>query len=553
MRRLTPPFDPAARGETPAAFGRRCIPSPPHRAERRAVGTPGSGGVAPRSNTPGIAPHRAQHAHRGPRSALVAPFRRGPHGADCAPWGGGGRIAALGAMLEFHHGLLALAVTVLVSTVFTVAFAANVHAAQQVPADEQQALRARIEQRYDVVPLSGGVALRPKSPRDDVRLIEISDTIAINGVAVSGRELRERVGADADTILRLSYLDAKALGELFGPVAAEREIRPEKEAPVEPVVPPAPDRSSRRIHRSGGDRVRIFGDAVVNEGEEVTGQVVAVLGSVRVDGEVGDQVVAVLGSVDLGPHAVVHGDVVTVGGQLRRASGSQINGAVTEVSLGDLGARINAPWLDGWGPVYVFGGFRPVARLVGTTFRFVLLALAGCLALVVARRGVEGSAQRVTDDPVKTTLIGLVAWLLFLPLFVLTAIVLAISLIGIPLLLLLPFAVVVLLLMSVVGFSGTACAVGQWARRRSGIATTSGFADICLGILIILLPLLAGRVLALGGWTFSPVVFLLVATGLAVEFLAWASGFGAVLTNAFSRWQATRPVRSTPQTARPAP
>src|SRR6266516_3450082 len=444
-----------------------------------------------------------------------------------------------------------LALTVLASTVFTVAVAitANVHAAQQVPADEHEALRARIEQRYDVVPLSGGVALRPKSPRDDVRLIEISDTIAINGVPVSGRELRERVGADADTILRLSYLDAKALGELFGPVAAEREIRPEKEAPLEP----AADRSSRRIHRSGGDRVRIFGDAVVNEGEEVTGQVVAVLGSVRVDGEVGDQVVAVLGSVDLGPHAVVHGDVVTVGGQLRRASGSQINGAVTEVSLGEVGARINAPWLDGWGPVYVFGGFRPVARLVGTTFRFVLLALAGCLALVVARRGVEGSAQRVTDDPVKTTLIGLVAWLLFLPLFVLTAIVLAISLIGIPLLLLLPFAVVVLLLMSVVGFSGTACAVGQWARRRSGIATTSGFADICLGILIILLPLLAGRVLALGGWTFSPVVFLLVATGLAVEFLAWASGFGAVLTNTFSRWQARRATRSTPPTSAPTP
>src|SRR5207247_273068 len=237
---------------------------------------------------------------------------------------------------------------------------------------------------------------------------EISDTIAINGVPVSGRELRERVGADADTILRLSYLDAKALGELFGPVAVEREIRPEKEPPLEP----AADRSSRRIHRSGGERVRIFGDAVVNEGEEVTGQVVAVLGSVRIDGEVGDQVVAVLGSVDLGPHAVVHGDVVTVGGQLHRASESQIRGAITEVSLGDLGARINAPWLGGWGPVYVFGGFGPVARLIGTTFRFVLLALVACVAFVVARRGVEGSAQRVADDPVKMIVIGLIAWVL---------------------------------------------------------------------------------------------------------------------------------------------
>jgi hypothetical protein len=43
-----------------------------------------------------------------------------------------------------------------------------------------------------------------------------------------------------------------------------------------------------------------------------------------------------------------------------------------------------------------------------------------------------------------------------------------------------------------------------------------------------------------------------VATGLGVEFLAWASGFGAMLTNTFSRWQARRAARSTPQTPSPA-
>src|SRR2546426_4244593 len=97
----------AARGETPAAFGRRCIPAPPHRAEKRAVGAPAADCVAPPSNIPDIAPHRAQDARWGPRSAVVAPLRRGPHGADCAPWGGSsGRLAALGATLEFHHGLL---------------------------------------------------------------------------------------------------------------------------------------------------------------------------------------------------------------------------------------------------------------------------------------------------------------------------------------------------------------------------------------------------------------------------------------------------------------
>jgi ATP-dependent helicase/nuclease subunit B len=41
-------------------------------------------------------------------TAVVAPLRRGPHGADCAPWGGSaGRLAALRATPDFHHGLLA--------------------------------------------------------------------------------------------------------------------------------------------------------------------------------------------------------------------------------------------------------------------------------------------------------------------------------------------------------------------------------------------------------------------------------------------------------------
>src|SRR6266496_5114196 len=63
--------------------------------------------VAPPSNIPDIAPHRAQDARWGPRSAVVAPRRRGPHGADCAPWGGSaGRLAAIGATPDFHHGLL---------------------------------------------------------------------------------------------------------------------------------------------------------------------------------------------------------------------------------------------------------------------------------------------------------------------------------------------------------------------------------------------------------------------------------------------------------------
>jgi hypothetical protein len=68
-----------ARGETPAAFGQRCIPPPPQRAGKRALGAPGSGCVAPRSNTHSILARRALPD---------------------------GRLAGLGATLDFHHGLL---------------------------------------------------------------------------------------------------------------------------------------------------------------------------------------------------------------------------------------------------------------------------------------------------------------------------------------------------------------------------------------------------------------------------------------------------------------
>ncbi len=136
-----------------------------------------------------------------------------------------------------------------------------------------------------------------------------------------------------------------------------------------------------------------------------------------------------------------------------------------------------------------------------------------------------------------------------------TAVILAISIIGIPLLLLLPFVVLFLLVLALAGFSGTALAVGQWARRRFSLSISPGLLDVSLGVLLIFLPLLLGRIIALGGWATGPVSFLLIAAGVGLEFVAWSAGFGAVLTNAFGRWQARRsvsaPVVPTPPPAMP--
>jgi hypothetical protein len=423
--------------------------------------------------------------------------------------------------------------------------------AQATQDDEQQrSLRTRIEETFDVVPLTDGLALRPKSRIRDVRLIEIAadGEISINGSPVTGSELRERLGTNAEPVMRVSYLDPDARRALF---AARETTAPEpvEKAPadVEAAPPPARDETPRRARRGYGDRVRIFGDVDVAEDESVSGQVVAVIGSVRIDGEVGDQVVAVLGSVNLGPKAVVRGDVVSVGGRVNRAPGAQIRGGVTEVALADIDIPIHVRRpIEWWGPMYMFGGFGAVPRLIGSTFRLLLLVLFAGLALIIARPTVEAAALRLSENPVQATFVGIATQVLLVPTLILAAIVLAISIIGIPLLLLLPFVVLILLMLALVGFAGAATAVGQWLRGRTGMPSAGGLVDVALGVLVILLPLLVGRVIGLAGWPINPVAFLLVALGLAVEFLAWTSGFGAVLTNAFSRWQARRASRLSP-------
>ncbi|CAN5360148.1 hypothetical protein BH23ACI1_BH23ACI1_30070 [soil metagenome] len=444
------------------------------------------------------------------------------------------------------------------ATALFIVLAAGV-AGQQQTGPERTALRTQLEERFDIVPLSDAVGLRPKTRMGDVRLIEVADTISINGVVVTGRELRDRLGRDAEAILRLSYLDAEARRVLFaapapsadsGPVRAPEASEPalEQVAPLPPSPPTAPEPPTRGRQRASGDRVRIFGDIHVRENESLSGQAVAVMGSVRVDGEVGDQVVAVMGSVHLGPNAIVRGDIVSVGGRVVRAAGAQVGGDVTEVSLGGGGTgRLRGlPLVIGPGLTGYWDGFSAVPRLIGTTFRLLLLALLASVVLLVARPVVEGAAQRVSDTPIPTILVGMLAGIMLGPVLFLLSMILIISIVGLPLLIAIPFLLIALLLMALAGFSGTAYSIGQWARRRLGLTPSSPFLDVSLGVLIILLPLLLGRVLALAGWWGGPIALLFVVVGFSLEFLAWSSGFGAVLMNGFGRWQARRVVRAAP-------
>lgn len=397
-------------------------------------------------------------------------------------------------------------------------------------------LGAQVERRFDVLPLRDGLALRPKAPGAAVRSIEIAGgTIALDGAPATGAELRARLGADADLVLRLSYLDEAQRRALFslpaGPASPAAPASPADVAPPPP--PPPPPAPQRRRERRDGDRVRVGGSVSVDEGETIDGDVVAVGGSVRVDGEVLGDVVAVGGGITLGPSARVEDNVVVVGGRVTREDGAEVGGRVREVGItgvnfGDWTWRRNPVVRQWWGTLFA---------LVGTLTRVAVLCLLAALVVLFGREYVVRAGAVAQQTSVKAGLVGFLAQLLFIPLLVVTIVVLVMTIVGIPLLLLLPFAILALAAFALVGFTSVANLVGSATSRRFGWSEENPYRVTITGVLVLMLPVILSRVTGLGGGVLFPITIALGIGGALVEYLAWTVGIGAV---ALARFNARR-------------
>lgn len=372
-------------------------------------------------------------------------------------------------------------------------------------------LRAQVRERYDVVALQQGVALVPRQTGSGVRMIQIVDgVVTVDGETLTGAQLRDRLGRDADLVLQVSYLDRQQQRELAG-------------APSEASA--AGGSATQTIERTQitrGDRVRFGGDITVVRNERLEGDVVALGGSLDIQGEVTGDAVSIGGTLTLGPDAAVRGDVVAVGGALNRAPGARIDGEIVEVGRG--GPGFQRRW---WFPV-MFGSFwSRFGSLAATVLRISLLVLLGIITVAVGRNPIERIAARTAASPVRSGLIGLLAEILFLPVLVLTVVVLAVSIVGIPLLALVPFAVLLLMLVMLVGFIGLAYQIGGWLITRFGWTARSGYAAVAIGVVAIGLLTLVAKLAALAGGFLLGVP--LTALGYFVEYVAWTIGFGAAI------------------------
>jgi hypothetical protein len=86
-------------------------------------------------------------------------------------------------------------------------------------------LRDALQGRYGIVALQRGVALVPRRADGGVRMIEIVDgLVRVDGDTVTGRELNDRLGRDADLILQVSYLSPEAQAQLVEYLFATTDV-----------------------------------------------------------------------------------------------------------------------------------------------------------------------------------------------------------------------------------------------------------------------------------------------------------------------------------------
>ena len=168
--------------------------------------------------------------------------------------------------------------------------------------------------------------------------------------------------------------------------------------------------------------------------------------------------------------------------------------------------------------------------LLGALLRATLLILGALLVVALGRHFVEAIADRAATEPLRAGLAGLLTEVLFVPLLIITVVVLAVSIIGIPLLILVPFGMVLAVVLMFIGFTGVACQAGRLVSDRFGMKR-GPYATVALGVVVVVGITLVAKIVALaGGFVFGLVVAgPLSAIGYLVEYIAWTMGIGAVI------------------------
>jgi hypothetical protein len=266
----------------------------------------------------------------------------------------------------------------------------------------------------------------------------------------------------------------------------------------------------------GQDMVRFGDDIIIEEDEVVDGDVVAIFGSIVVDGAVDGNVVSILGDLTVGPMGEIDGDGVSILGDVTKESGGVVRGETVSIGIG-------APYFPRHSPLH--GRILPRgARLLLFIMWTIMLVVIGLIIVAIARRPVERVYMRARKEAFKMGLIGLLAEVLLLP----ACLLFIITIIGIPIgLVVLPVMFVLALLL---GYVGVSVAVG--GRIGNGDERPI-YAKVAIGIFVLQGLVILGGIFRLTGGVIGIFGGVVGFIGLAVIYVATTVGLGAVIMSKF--------------------
>jgi hypothetical protein len=303
------------------------------------------------------------------------------------------------------------------------------------------------------------------------------------------------------------------LSDLSRPTVVEERLRSALER----------DDGTRRLTVAGGSARQ--GDFSLGSSEDLKGHLLVVDGDADVYGSLRGNLVTVDGNVVVHPGGVVSGDVLTLGGEVRD-EGGEIGGEVRTLrSAPRTGPAAREA-------VATLSPFQSVLRRgAGVLGVFLTLCALGFGLVMFGRQNLEVVSDTVSHSFGRAFVTGLLGQILLLPTFGMLVVGLILSVAGI---LLLPFAVAVFAMLTVIavvgGYLAVAHAMGEtYTRRRMALGVVIGSANSYRYLLVGLLGLASvWAAWALFGWV--PIAGSIIwGAAFFVTWLLGTAGFGAAL------------------------
>jgi hypothetical protein len=329
---------------------------------------------------------------------------------------------------------------------------------------------------------------------------------------------------------------ADSIANVLGPRSPTPVPAPLPPLPQEP-GPPEPIRRKTLAY----DLVRAGQDLFIREDEIVRGDVILLGGDLRVDGEIRSSAVVVGGRIDLGPRSRVDGEVVALGGRVETAPGAAVRGGVVGLSLFPRPQAGGVDWRRA----------RDLGTLAGNAIGGALvLAWTVTVTLVIRRRLARARSWLVTA-PWRTTGLGVVGMTGGLFAVVMGIVLLAITLVGLPVALLVAlFTIVLLFVAQAIGLVH----FGGWICGLLRLHVRSPFALGLIGVVVVAAPQVTADLSRLSGR--GPVA-LLQATHALLVAVTLAAGIGALVLSRLGRHPAPSALPAVasgfPPPAAPAP